>query len=180
VVAFGTSFGLLFGGLAWRYRGSVRPVFARLGLDNFAGFLLLSVLVSAAEETWCRAPGNRVAYPVLWKDIAFCTGVWLAWYSTWYIFIARRFAFREKEALLLAAVIGVFYEFVGNGAFLASPAGILMALPLSTVIYASLFLLPMQLIDFSGRGATGWRLLIGPVLPYLLSWPAALLLAGVL
>jgi hypothetical protein len=176
VPAFGLSFGLLFGGVAWRYRGRVRPFMARLHLDNFAGFVMLAVSVSAVEETWCWALGNRIAMPVLWKDIAFCSLVWLPWFAAWYFFLSKRFAFREKEALLLAASAGILYELVGSGVIL-SPAGLLLAVPLDIVVYAAIFIVPMQLIDFSGTRTGPAKYIVAPVLPYLLSLPVAVLLS---
>ena len=57
VVAFGVTYGLVFGGFAYRYRREVRPFFRRLGLDNYLGFFLLAVVVTIAEETYCYVLG---------------------------------------------------------------------------------------------------------------------------
>ena len=179
VSTFGLSFGLLFGALAWRYRADVRPLMARLHLDNFAGFLVLAASVSAAEETWCWALGNKVAMPLLWKDIVFCSLVWLPWFAVWHLFLSKRYSFGEKQALLLAASAGVLYELAGSGLIL-SPAGLILAVPLDLVVYAAIFILPMQLIDFSGTRTGPARYAISPVLPYLLSLPVAVLLSIIL
>jgi len=175
IVSFALSFGAIFGGLAWRYRKSVRPFMARLRLDNFAGFLILGIGISALEEVWCRALGNHVAMPVLWKDVVFCTVVWLPWFAVWYLFLSKRYCFGEKEALLLAASAGLLYELVGSGAIFSNPAGLLLAVPLDIVVYAAIFVIPMQLIEFKGTGRTNWKFAAAPVLPYLLSWPFAAL-----
>ncbi|MDF1532199.1 MAG: hypothetical protein P1P72_07785, partial [ANME-2 cluster archaeon] len=53
VVAFGVTYGLLFGGLAYRFRHLVVPYFERIGLYNYKGFLLLSIIVTVTEETYC-------------------------------------------------------------------------------------------------------------------------------
>ncbi|MDF1558137.1 MAG: hypothetical protein P1P80_08165 [ANME-2 cluster archaeon] len=76
VVAFGVTYGLVFGGLAYRFRDKVGPVFKRLGLYNYKGFLLLCVIVTVTEETYCYILGNRIANPVLWIDLVLVTGLW--------------------------------------------------------------------------------------------------------
>jgi hypothetical protein len=148
---------------------------ARLGLDNIAGFVLLAVGISALEEVWCFALGNKVALPVLWKDVAFCAAVWLPWFLAWRLFLSGRYRFSEKEALLLAASSGLLYELVGKWAFFANPAGLLLVVPLDIVVYAALFVLPMQLLDFTGERTGPAKYLVSTVLPYLLSWPVAVL-----
>jgi hypothetical protein len=172
---FALSFCLLFGGLSWKYRRSVRPLMARIGLDNLAGFVLLALAVPALEEAWCWSLGNTVAMPVLWKDILFCALVWLPWFLCWRFVLSKRYRFSEKEALLLAASSGLLYELVGKWAFFANPAGLLLVVPLDIVVYAALFMLPMQLVDFTGERSGPAKYFVAPVLPYLLSWPVAVL-----
>jgi hypothetical protein len=175
VSAFALSFSLLFGGFAWRYRRNVRPFMARLHLDNFAGFMFLALSVSAAEEAWCYSMGNHTAFPILWKDILFCDIVWVPWFAVWYLYLSKRYSFHEKEALLLAASAGIFYELVGSGAIF-NPAALLLAVPLDLVVYAAIFILPMQLLDFSGTKSGPAKYALSPVLPYLLSIPVAVLI----
>jgi hypothetical protein len=175
VGAHALSFGMLFGGLGWKYRRYVRPAMARLRLDNLAGFVILALGISALEEVWCFALGNKVALPVLWMDVAFCAAVWLPWFLAWRLFLSKRYRFSGKEALLLAASTGLLYELVGSGAIFANPAGLLVMVPLDIVVYAAIFVLPMQLIDFSGERAGPAKYLGAPILPYLLSWPVAAL-----
>jgi len=175
LASFAISFGAIFGGLAWKYRRSVRPIMARLRLDNLLGFALLALGISALEEAWCWALGNRVAMPVLWKDVVFCSLVWLPWFAVWYLFLSKRYHFGEKEALLLAASTGLIYELAGSGAIFSNPAGLLIAVPPILVVYAAIFVVPMQLIEFNGTSRTDWKFAAAPVLPYLLSWPFAAL-----
>jgi hypothetical protein len=172
---FVLSFGLLFGGLAWKYRRSVRPLMARVRLDNLAGFVLLALVVPALEETLCWGLGNTVAMPVLWKDILFCAAVWLPWFLCWRFFLSKRYRVTEKEALLLAASTGLLYEFAGKPGVFSNPLGLFLVAPLIVVVYAAIFIIPMQLIDFSGAKDGPSKYLVAPVLPYLLSWPAAVL-----
>jgi hypothetical protein len=113
--------------------------------------------------------------PVLWKDIAFCSLVWLPWFAAWYLFLSKRYSFGEKEALLVAASAGVLYELAGSG-LLLSPAAWLLAVPLDVVVYAAIFIVPMQLIDFRGPRTGPAKYVVAPVLPYLLSLPVAVLL----
>jgi hypothetical protein len=191
VIGFALFFGILMFGLEWKFRHMVRPFFERLGLANLKGFLLLAVGISAIEEVICWAFGNKVANPILWKDIVFCAGVWLPWFACWYLFLSKRWVFREKEALLVAASTGIMYEYIGNAAMWANPVQILIAVPLAVVVYAAIFVLPMQLIVFKDGATPGngkveegtdqkkgsrAKYLVAPVLPYFLSWPVAILI----
>jgi hypothetical protein len=175
VATFALTFGLLFGALGWKCRRLVRPAMARLRLDNLAGFILLALGISALEEVWCFSFGNKVALPVLWMDVAFCAAVWLPWFLAWRLFLSKRYHFGEKEALLLAASTGLLYELVGSGAIFRYPAGLLLMAPLDIVVYAAIFVLPMQLIDFTGTRTGPGKYLVAPILPYLLAWPVAAL-----
>ena len=174
IVEFGVGFGLLFGSIAWAIRKSVRPAFKKLHLDNLAGFSLLAVLVSSGEEIFCWALGNRKANPVIWKDLVLVNGIWLVWFATWYFRLSKRYLFKEKEALMLGAMIGVIYEYISSGAFLVNPAGILLGLPLAVVVYAAIFMLPMQLLDFTGKSDSRLKYVEAPILPYILSFAAAI------
>lgn len=53
VVYFGVTYGLGFGGIAYKLRKKVRPFFQRMGLDNYGGFLLLTMGITITEETYC-------------------------------------------------------------------------------------------------------------------------------
>jgi hypothetical protein len=174
LVSFALLFGLGFGGAAWMLRSRVQPAFRRLGLANFGGFALMAVAISSAEEILCWALGNRIANPVLWKDLVLVNGIWLVWYASWYYILSRRFAYKEKEALLLAASTGILYEYVSSGAIWTNPTGIFLGAPLAAVVYAALFILPMQLVDFSGKDEGTLKLPASVFLPYILSFGAAL------
>ena len=149
-MAFGVTYGLVFSGLTYRFRRLVVPFFKRMGLYNYKGFLLLSVIVSLTEETYCYLLGNRIAQPVLWIDLVVVTGLWTVWFGTWYFYLSKKYAFPEKEALMTSAFIGVLYEYTGTGYFLQNPLGVVLAFPLAVVVYAAIFVLPMQLIEFTG------------------------------
>ena len=149
VATFGITYGLVFGGFAYRFRKKVREFFSRIGLFNYKGFLFLSIVISITEETYCYLLGNRIAYPVLWIDLVLVTTMWTAWFGTWYFYLSKKYAFTEKEALMTAAATGVFYEYIGTGGFLQNPFGIFLAFPLAVVIYAAIFILPMQLMELT-------------------------------
>lgn len=176
LVIFAAGFGAVIGGLEYRYRRSIRPLAARLGLNNYAGFLVLSIAISTFEETFCYLTGNHIAYPVLWIDLILVSVMWTVWFGTWYFYLSKRYAFSEKEALLLAGSVGIFYEFVGTGAFLSNPIGIMMITPLAIVIYAAIFVWPMQLIDFSGKNNSWIKYPVSILLPFILTFPVAIVL----
>ena len=180
VVGFGVTYGLGLGGIAYKYRRKVRPFFERVRLNNYRGFLLLTVGITITEEVYCWALGNQIAHPVLWVDLILVTVMWSVWFSTWYFFLSKRYYFEEKEALMVAAFSGVFYEYLGTGEVLRNPFGVILAVPLAVVVYAALFVLPMQLIQFTGEYTGRTKYVVGVVLPFLLTLPVALILYIVL
>lgn len=74
---------------------------------------------------------------------------------------------------MTAGFTGVLYEFVGTKAFIANPFGIFLAAPLAVVVYAALFVLPLQLITFTGKKVGNTKYVVGAVLPFVLTLPAA-------
>lgn len=176
VVAFGATYGLVFGGFAYKYRNKVRPFFRQMGLDNYAGFLVLSVFITVTEETYCYLLGCQTAHPALMIDLALVTAMWSAWFGTWYFYLSKKYAYSEKEALMTAGFVGVFYEYIGKGEIFTNPLGLLMAIPMAVVVYAAIFVLPMQLIDFTGRDESKWKYPVSVILPYILTIPVAVAL----
>jgi hypothetical protein len=51
-----------------------------------------------------------------------------------------------------------------------------IAFPLAVVVYAAIFVLPMQLIEFTGTNDSRMKYPIGIVLPFILTFPAAIIL----
>ncbi|MBU7018929.1 MAG: hypothetical protein HXS44_15580 [Theionarchaea archaeon] len=180
VVAFGITYGLGFGGVSYNYRKEVKSFFEKVHLNNFKGFLLTAVAVTITEEVYCYALGNQIANPVLWVDLILVTVMWLVWFSTWYFFLSRKYTFEEKEALLVAGSTGILYEFVGTGEILRNPFGIFLGVPLAVVIYAAIFVLPMQMIPFTGENTGKMKWAAGVLLPFMLTIPVALVLYLVL
>ena len=176
VVAFGVTYGLGFGGIAYRLRKKVRPFFQKINLDNYGGFLLLTVVVTITEEIYCYLLGNQIAHPVLWVDLIMVTVMWSVWFGVWYFFLSKRYIFEEKEALMTAGFTGVFYEYVGTGAVLTNPFGFLVAIPLAVVVYAAIFVWPSQLLTYTGKETNKTKYVVGVVLPFVLTIPAALVL----
>lgn len=175
IAAFGLTYGLLFGGLAYRFRCNINPFFKRMGLYNYRGFLLLSIIITATEEWYCYSLGNRLAYPVLWIDLIVVGALWTVWFGTWFFYLSKKYLFSEKEALMTAASTGVLYEFIGTGYVLQNPMGIVLAIPLAVVVYAAIFVLPMQLIAFTGKNDSRLKYPVGIILPFILTVPAAVL-----
>jgi hypothetical protein len=179
VVIFGMTYGLGFGGIAYRYRKSVKKIFD-MHANNYLGFLLLCIVITVSEEVYCYLLGNQIAHPVLAVDLFLVCTMWTVWFGTWYFYISRRYIFEEKEALLTAGVTGVFYEYVGTGTILENPVGIILAIPLAVVVYAAIFVLPLQLITFTGKKTGKTKYIVGSVLPFVLTIPVAVLIYVVL
>lgn len=176
MVAFTIVFGVAFGGIAWNFRSRIRPAFKRLRLDNIVGFLLLALVISAFEEVLCFGLGNRIANRILWADLVQVCGTWLFWFAAWYLYIGKRYAFSEKEALLVGASVGILYETVSSMTVFANPLVLLM-FPMVVIIYAGIFVLPLQLIDLKGKDDSAWKYPVGILLPYLASLPMGIILA---
>ena len=173
VVVFGLTYGILFGGIAYHFRHRARHFLRRMGFYDYRGFLFLSVIVTVTEETYCYLLGNRIANPVLWIDLVLVTTMWTVWFGTWYFYLSKKYIFSEKEALMTAAATGIFYEYIGTGYIFQNPAGIVLSVPLAMVIYAAIFILPMQLIEFRGTENSILKYPVGVVLPFILTIPVA-------
>jgi hypothetical protein len=176
LIVYTVGFAVLFGGFAYRYRSGVKPFFKKHGLNNYAGFLLLSIAVTAGEEIFCHVTGNRIGNPVLAIDLVIVAALWSVWFGTWYFYLSKTYAYEEKEALLLAGIMGVFDELIGTGAFLASPVVLAVLTPMAIVVYAAVFIWPMQLIDFTGRKNSLWKYPASIVIPAVLTIPVAVVL----
>lgn len=173
VVLFATTYGLGFGGICYVLRKRVRTLLIDLHFQNYAGVLIITVLVTVGEEIYCYVLGNRIAHPVLWVDLVMVTTLWSVWFGTWYFLLSKWYRFREEEALLTAGCTGILYEFVGTGTVLENPGGILLVAPLAVVVYAAIFVLPLQLLDFSGKEAGHSKYAVGVFLPFFLTIPVA-------
>jgi hypothetical protein len=180
LIAFTVLFGLVFGYVSWTVRGRLRPALKKAGLHNFVVFLLLAFVIGVFEELVCWGLGNRIANPVVWADLLQVCVPWLFWFATWYLFLAKRFAYSEKEALLLGASVGILYEGVSSLSIFVSPLLVVLMAPLAVVIYAAIFLLPLQLIDLKGTDGSLWKYPAGVFLPYLASLPMGIVFAIVL
>jgi hypothetical protein len=97
------------------------------------------------------------------------------WFDTWYFYLSKNYAYTEKQAILTAASTGMLNEYIGTGYFLQNPLGVVLAFPLGVVIYAAIFILPMQLIEFTGTTDLKIKYPFGVVLPFILTIPVALI-----
>jgi hypothetical protein len=159
VVSYVVAFCGLFGGAAWILRSRVRPALRRLGLDGLGGFLLLAVAVSTGEEMliYLLAGPQALAIHQLGLDLLWIDAIWLGWMLPWFVWVSRRFAFGEVEALVVGSSTGVLFEVVLSRVILAGPLA-LVWVPLGWVVYATVFLLPLQLVDFPSASRRTGRL----------------------
>ncbi len=167
---------MAYGGIAYRYRRYVKPLLFNVHLDNYAGFALLVVANTNAEEILCYSLGCTLAQPVPWVDLLWMSIVWLIWASVWFLLLAPRYAFTEREALLLASGSALLFEFAGSGLILTNPLGLILLAPIPMVAYAATILLPMQLIPLKGTRTTRSKYLAATAAPYAMALPVALLL----
>lgn len=175
-LVFTYSFGAGYGGIVYVGRNRIRKALSTLKTSRFPLFLVTSFLVSVAEELYVYSLGNRIAVPQIWRDVIIVPGEWLVWFATWYLFTSRRYRFTNGGALLAAGLEGLMFEYIGNGLILSNPVGFVISVPLTIVVYAAIFILPMQFVDFSGQKMGKERYPVAVLLPYLLSIPATLLL----
>ncbi|HUL62076.1 MAG TPA: hypothetical protein VLT35_03355 [Methanocella sp.] len=174
---FAFLFTAVYGGVCYRYRDRIRSILASVPVSKALMFFIVAFAVTAAEETFCFLTGNRIALPVLWADILFCGLVWSGWFGTWYFYLSKTYRFGETEALLVAGLSGLLYE--GAGPVLASPPSalpILLIAPFLSLVYSAIFLVPMQLIRFTGAKDSAWKYPVSVVLPFLVSVPITLAL----
>jgi len=170
VPLFGITFGLVFGGICWMRRAWIREFIGKSRLDGFRAFIAVALLISAFEEAYCYLLGNHIAYPDIFIDIPLVLSAWLPWFCLWYFYFSKKYAFSEKEALFTAACTGVLFEFVGSLAIIQNPFSI-MAAPLAIVVYAAIFVVPMQFIEFSGKEGSWIKYPVAIILPYLAAIP---------
>ncbi len=176
IVAYIITFGLGYGGIIYTQRTGIKSFFIGRGLNRYPVFLALAILVSVLEELYVFALGNRTAVPGIINDIIVVPGEWAVWFTVWYFVIARRYSLGENEALICAGLSGIMFEYIGTGLFLQNIAGFIVSIPTTIVVYASIFVLPMQLITFDGKVGQKRKYIISTVLPYLSSIPATVLL----
>lgn len=178
-ILFTFTFGGLYGGTVYTYRHRIGMFFEKHGLRNFPVFIFLSILVSVLEELYVYVLGIRTAVPDIWIDIIVVPGEWAVWFATWYLILSRRYRFTAGQALFAAGLEGIMYEYVGNGIFLRNPVGVLLSIPGTVIVYAAIFILPMQLISFTGTSESIWKYPVSVFLPFVLTIPVALLLYAV-
>ncbi len=106
---------------------------------------------------FCYSVGCNIAQPALWVDLLWVTALWLVWSSVWYLYVARRYAFGEVEALLVASLTGIVFELAASGFIVRNP--------LAIVTYPATFVLPLQLMDLSGTDRSRWRHVVGVAAP---------------
>ncbi|OPY28838.1 MAG: hypothetical protein A4E28_01299 [Methanocella sp. PtaU1.Bin125] len=174
---FAFAYTIIYGGICYRYRDCIRSLLNGIRLPVVIKFFGIAFLVAAAEEVFCYLTGNRIALPVLWADILFCGLAWFGWFGAWYFFLSKKYRYSATEALLLAGMAGILYE--GIGPVLANPVAVLPVLviaPFIFLVYAAIFVVPMQLISFTGTKEGLWKYPVSIVLPYLASLPIVLVL----
>jgi hypothetical protein len=174
---FAFLYAIVYGGICYRYRDSIRSFLTGIPMDRALAFFAVAFVVTAAEETFCFLTGNRIALPVLWADVLFCGLVWSGWFGTWYFFLSKKYRFGEPEALLVAGMSGLLYE--GFGPVMANPVAalpILVISPFLILVYSAIFLVPMQLISFTGTKESVWKYPVSVVLPFLVSLPITMAL----
>lgn len=177
LVLFSLSFGLGFGALAWKFRRRVRPWFRGHRLGGFWPFILFAIVISMMEELWCWLLGGTLAHPVLLVDLIFVSFIWTAWFGTWYLFLSRKYKWREGEALLTASTTGILFEYLSTLYIFRAPLGVLIIAPLAIMVYAAIFVLPMQLMPFTGQRETRLKYAAAILLPYLAAIPLAIIAA---
>lgn len=180
MVAFSITFGAIYGGLVSYHSVRIRDFFRERSLNTYPVFLLLAILVSVCEEAYVHILGNSVAVSNIWLDMIIVPGEWSVWFTAWYFLMSRRYFFNGSQVLLIAGLSGLLYEYLGNLYFLANPLGFMVEVPTTVVIYASIFVLPMQLMNFTGDRDSWIKYPAGIFLPYLLSLPMDLFLRSVL
>lgn len=176
IIVYTLSFGIGYGVSVYLLRHKLQGRLKGLGRMRFPAFLTVSVAVSVLEELYVYALGNSIAVSNIWLDIIVVPAEWAAWFTTWYFVISRYFSFSEKQALLCAGLAGILFEYSGKSFLIYDPLAMAAFFPTTVVVYAALFLLPMQFIKFQGTHEGWLKFPISVLLPYLASLPVGLIL----
>lgn len=171
----------VFGTAVFRYRSQMGRLLAQIGFRNTWLFAVLVIVTVLFEEylIYFLVGVEGIMNPNLLINMILISTFWLSWLLTWKLYLAKRYFFTEKEAIMTAGLSGVLFEIVGPLKFL-DPAAVLFITPLSVFIYATAAILPMQLVGFVGQKTGGVKYLAGVFLPFLAAWPAALLVYVIL
>lgn len=178
-VVFSLTYGVGYGGFVYVQKNKIRSFFEPLKFGRYGVFITLALLVSVFEEIYVYSLGNKIAVPDLMFDIIIVPCEWAVWFTVWYFFLSRRFYFTEGQALVSAGIGGLLFEYGGNLVFLHNIPGFIVSIPVTIIVYAAIFVLPMQLIRFTGENDRKIKYVVSTVFPYLLTVPVALLLYAV-
>lgn len=176
ILIYSLTYVLVYGSLIFYFRQRIRSTFSKISKWKFPVFIAIGLLVSIFEEIYVYSLGNKIAVSSIWLDIVVVPLEWAAWFATWYLLISRRYHFTESQALLTAGLTGILFEFSGKGFLVSDPLAIIVFFPSAIFVYAAIFILPMQLIDFTGSRNSWVKYPIGIFVPYLASIPVGLLL----
>ncbi len=176
IVTYVLSFGVGYGGLVYFFRHRLRKMSANLDRARFPVFIAVAVLVSILEEFYVYLLGNSIAVPNIWLDIIVVPAEWAAWFSAWYFLISRHFSFSEKQVLLCAGLAGILFEYSGKGFLLSDPLAMAVFYPTAIVVYAAIFILPMQFMKLSGTNDSWIKYPVAVLIPYFFSIPVGVLL----
>lgn len=174
ILVYSLTFGVAYLFLIFRFRRKIRDSFSGIGKYRFLLFVITAVAVSVLEEIYIYSLGNSIAFPDIRTDIFVVPLEWLVWFSTWFLVISRKYYYTEPEALLTAGITGILFEYSGKGFLVSEPLSILLFFPVTIVVYAALFVLPMQLIDFTGKNNSWLKYPAGIMIPYLLTIPVVI------
>jgi len=179
VVAHAGLFVGLFGFVVYRYRHKLGTLLGKVGGRTVPGFILLVCILTLIEEGSAYYFGGpeSVVHPNFAINILLVGTFWTIWLLTWKLFLARRYSFTEREALLTAGFSSLLYE---ASILYSSPNAFILFTGIMVLLYAALATLPMQLISFTGTRTSKSKYVISIVLPYLITWPVALVLYAVL
>ena len=177
VVIYGITYCFIFGGLLYKFRNKIGRALEKLHFKNFIGFALLVTFLTVIEELYVlKLSGpEALAHPTLWVNLVLVSSFWLVWLSTWYFYLSKKYVFTKEQAILTAGFSGIMYELVGTLKIFDINA-VLFITPISILVYATVAIIPMQLIDFTGQKDSKAKYLISVVLPFLITIPVALIL----
>lgn len=176
IVIFSVTFIFGYGGMIFYFRKRIRSLFDGLNKMRFPVFIGFALLVSVLEELYVYSLGNKVAVSNIWLDIVIVPLEWAAWFATWYLLVSHKYSFTESQALLSAGLSGILFEYSGKGFLISDPLAMLVFFPTTVFVYAAIFILPMQLIPFTGKRDSKLKYPIGVFVPYISSLPVGLAL----
>ncbi len=165
---FALTYGILYLSFLWYFRDKIRAIFSRYS-DSFTFFVFVSLISVTVEELWCWLAGGTLARSIIWQDLLVVSISWVPWFLVWKYYLSKKFAWSDKEAMLVAGFTGILFELVPKLQIFANLIATIIILPTIIIVYSAVFLLPMLAMNFTGKNNVWYKYPLAIFIPYVAS-----------